>query len=143
MLKKILIAAVDRIVQFNILEFYRGQHTYVGIDTLGLSSVATGDVLRDLAPGFAGGHLKPFAINPASVFPLEDAGRAREEAGDREHGPEADRRGQPASRVRPATEGEDRPSHQQRGGADQRRRGVGPDHQRAETMAATPPPPLG
>src|SRR6478752_1026131 len=39
--RQILIAAVDRIVQFNILEFYRGQHTYVGIDTLGLSSVAT------------------------------------------------------------------------------------------------------
>ena len=46
--RQILIAAVDRIVQFNILEFYRGQHTYVGIDTLGLSSVATGAVLREL-----------------------------------------------------------------------------------------------
>ena len=74
--RQILIAAIDRIVQFNILEFYRGQHTYVGIDTLGLSSVATGDVLRELVPGFAGGHLKPFPINPASVFPLEDARRA-------------------------------------------------------------------
>jgi NADPH:quinone reductase-like Zn-dependent oxidoreductase len=74
--RQILIAAIDRIVQFNILEFYRGQHTYVGIDTLGLSSVATGSVLRELAPGFAGGHLKPFPINPASVFPLEDARRA-------------------------------------------------------------------
>jgi NADPH:quinone reductase-like Zn-dependent oxidoreductase len=74
--RQILIAAIDRIVQFNILEFYRGQHTYVGIDTLGLSSVATGDVLRELAPGFAGGHLKPFPINPASVFSLEDAKRA-------------------------------------------------------------------
>jgi NADPH:quinone reductase len=74
--RQILIAAIDRFVQFNILEFYRGQHTYVGIDTLGLSSVATGDVLRELAPGFASGHLKPFPINPASVFPLEEARRA-------------------------------------------------------------------
>ncbi len=74
--RQILIAAIDRIVQFNILEFYRGQHTYVGIDTLGLSSIATGDVLRELAPGFASGHLKPFPINPASVFALEDAKRA-------------------------------------------------------------------
>ncbi len=49
--RQILIAAIDRIVQFNILEFYRGQHTYVGIDTLGLSSVATGDVLRELGAG--------------------------------------------------------------------------------------------
>jgi NADPH:quinone reductase-like Zn-dependent oxidoreductase len=74
--RQILIAAIDRIVQFNILEFYRGQHSYFGIDTLGLSSVATGDVLRELAPGFASGHLKPFPINPGSVFSLEDAKRA-------------------------------------------------------------------
>ncbi|WP_461354906.1 quinone oxidoreductase family protein [Bradyrhizobium sp. USDA 4454] len=71
--RQILIAAVDRIVQFNILEFYRGQHTYVGIDTLALSSVATGEVLRELAPGFAGGHLKPFPIQPSAIYPLERA----------------------------------------------------------------------
>jgi NADPH2:quinone reductase len=71
--RQILIAAVDRIVQFNILEFYRGQHTYVGIDTLGLSSVATGDVLRELGPGFADGHLKPFPIKPNAIYPLEQA----------------------------------------------------------------------
>jgi NADPH2:quinone reductase len=74
--RQILIAAIDRIVQFNILEFYRGQHTYVGIDTLGLSSVTTGDVLRELAAGFARGHLKPFLINPAAIYPLEEAKRA-------------------------------------------------------------------
>jgi NADPH:quinone reductase-like Zn-dependent oxidoreductase len=74
--RQILIAAIDRIVQFNILEFYRGQHTYVGIDTLGLSSIATGDVLRELSPGFASGKLKPFPINPAAICPLEEAKRA-------------------------------------------------------------------
>jgi NADPH:quinone reductase len=74
--RQILIAAVERIVQFNILEFYRGQHTYVGIDTLGLSSVATGAVLRELGSGFASGHLKPFPIKPAAVYPLEQAREA-------------------------------------------------------------------
>jgi NADPH:quinone reductase-like Zn-dependent oxidoreductase len=74
--RQILIAAINPIVQFNILEFYRGQHTYVGIDTLALSSIATGDVLRELAPGFAGGYLKPFPINPSAVYPLQDAKRA-------------------------------------------------------------------
>jgi NADPH:quinone reductase len=74
--RQILIAAIDRIVQFNILEFYRGQHTYVGIDTLGLSSIATGDVLRELAPGFASGKLKSFPIHPAAIYPLEEAKRA-------------------------------------------------------------------
>jgi NADPH:quinone reductase-like Zn-dependent oxidoreductase len=71
--RQILIAAVDRIVQFNILEFYRGQHTYVGIDTLGLSSIATGAVLRELGSGFAAGHLKPFPIRPGAIYPLEQA----------------------------------------------------------------------
>jgi NADPH:quinone reductase-like Zn-dependent oxidoreductase len=71
--RQILIAAVDRIVQFNIFEFYRGQHTYVGIDTLALSSSATGAVLRELAPGFASGHLKPFPIKAGAVYPLERA----------------------------------------------------------------------
>jgi NADPH:quinone reductase-like Zn-dependent oxidoreductase len=74
--RQILIAAIDRIVQFNILEFYRGQHTYVGVDTLGLSSTATGDVLRELSPAFASGKLKPFPIDPAAVYPLDEAKRA-------------------------------------------------------------------
>jgi len=74
--RQILIAAVNRTVQFDILEFYRGQHAYVGVDTLALSSVATGAVLRELAPGFATGHLKPFSINPAAIYPLDEARRA-------------------------------------------------------------------
>src|SRR6201994_3082024 len=71
--RQILIATIERVVPFNILEFYRGQHTYVGVDTLALSSIATGDVLRELGPGFASGHLKPFPIRPSAVFPLEEA----------------------------------------------------------------------
>ncbi len=71
--RQILIAAIDRIVQFNILEFYRGQHTYVGIDSLGLSSIATGAVLRELCPGFLSGHLKPYPIKQNAIYPLEEA----------------------------------------------------------------------
>jgi NADPH2:quinone reductase len=71
--RQILIAAINRVVQFDILEFYRGQHAYVGIDTLGLSSIATGAVLRELVPGFASGHLKPFSIKPGAIYPLENA----------------------------------------------------------------------
>lgn len=74
--RQILIAAVDRIVQFNIFEFYRGQHTYVGVDTLALSSAATGAVLRELVPGFAGGQLKPFPVPASAIYPLERAKEA-------------------------------------------------------------------
>jgi NADPH:quinone reductase len=71
--RQILIAAIHPVVQFNILEFYRNQHSYVGIDSLGLSSIATGAVLRELGPGFASGHLKPYPIKPNAIYALEDA----------------------------------------------------------------------
>ncbi|MGX7744888.1 quinone oxidoreductase family protein [Rhodopseudomonas parapalustris] len=71
--RQILIAAVHRIVEFDILAFYRGQHTYVGIDTLAFSSIGTGEVLRSLGDGFAGGHLKPFPIQASAIYPLEQA----------------------------------------------------------------------
>ena len=71
--RQILIATIERIVPFNILEFYRGQHSYVGIDSLGLSSIATGAVLREISPGFLSGHLKPFPIKPNAIYPLEEA----------------------------------------------------------------------
>src|SRR3982075_1817820 len=71
--RQILIAAIHPVVPFNILEFYRAQHSYVGIDTLGLSSTATGAVLRELVAGFASGHLKPFPIKTGAIYPLEQA----------------------------------------------------------------------
>ncbi|MFG1243723.1 zinc-binding alcohol dehydrogenase family protein [Xanthobacter sp. V7C-4] len=74
--RQIFIAAVNRIVEFDIFAFYRGRHTYVGIDTLALSSIETADVLRELAPGFAGGQLRPFPITADGVFALRDAAEA-------------------------------------------------------------------
>jgi NADPH2:quinone reductase len=71
--RHILIAAVDRIVQFNIFEFYRGRHTYVGVDTLALSSIACGALLREALPGFESGHLKPFPISGQAIYPLSEA----------------------------------------------------------------------
>jgi NADPH2:quinone reductase len=68
--RQILIAAVDPVVEFNILEFYRGRHTYVGIDTLAFSSVESADVLRSIIPGFGGGFLRPFPIAGASIYAL-------------------------------------------------------------------------
>jgi NADPH2:quinone reductase len=74
--RQVLIAAIHPVVPFNIFEFYRGQHSYVGVDTLALSSTATGAVLRELGPGFASGHLEPFPIRQSAIYPLEDAKRA-------------------------------------------------------------------
>jgi NADPH:quinone reductase len=70
---QILIAAVHKVVEFNILEFYRGRHTYVGIDTLAFSSIESAEVLRSVMRGFAGGLLRPFPIAASSIYPLNDA----------------------------------------------------------------------
>jgi NADPH:quinone reductase len=71
--RQILIAAVHKVVQFNILEFYRGRHTYVGIDTMAFSSVESADLLRSVLSGFAGGLLRPFPIKDSSIYSLADA----------------------------------------------------------------------
>jgi NADPH2:quinone reductase len=71
--RQILIAAVHPVVEFNILEFYRGRHTYVGIDTLAFSSVASGELLRGALQGFASGHLKPYPISSNAIYSLSDA----------------------------------------------------------------------
>lgn len=71
--RQILIAAVHKIVNFDILEFYRGRHTYLGIDTLALSSVESAELLRSVMPGFAGGFLRPFPIAATSIYPLCEA----------------------------------------------------------------------
>ncbi len=76
--RQILIAAINRVVEFNIFEFYRGRHTYVGIDTLSLSSVASGEMLRALVPGFADGSLRPYPVAAASCHALGDARAAYE-----------------------------------------------------------------
>ena len=74
--RQIFIAAVHRIVSFDILAFYKGQHTYSGIDTISFGSVASGSILRELVPGFQSGHLKPFPIHAQSVYSLEAAPEA-------------------------------------------------------------------
>ena len=74
--RQIFIASSFKPVEFDIFAFYRGRHTYVGIDTLALSSVETADLLRELVPGFASGDLRPFPILPDAVYRLEDAAEA-------------------------------------------------------------------
>jgi NADPH2:quinone reductase len=74
--RQILISSPERTVPFDIFAFYRGRHTYVGVDSLALDSRATAAVLRALVPGFAGGQLKPFEVLAASCYPLDRAAEA-------------------------------------------------------------------
>ena len=71
--RQIFIASTGQKPAFDIFGFYRGRHTYVGIDTLALSSPETATVLQELLPGFASGALRPFPIAAASRYTLANA----------------------------------------------------------------------
>ena len=73
---QIFISTIERPVPFDIFTFYRGQHTYVGVDTLALDSSACASILDQLAPMFASGALKPFPVLPEYTYALADAAEA-------------------------------------------------------------------
>ncbi|MGX1791177.1 quinone oxidoreductase family protein [Bosea sp. NPDC055332] len=75
---QILISTIDRAVPFDILQFYRGQQTFVGIDTLALGTADSIAVLRQMLPGFESGALKPFPVLPSSIYTLDRAKEAYE-----------------------------------------------------------------
>ena len=70
---QVLIATVERPVPFDIFNFYRGMHTYVGIDTLALDAVATAACFDRLHAGMEAGTLRPFAVQASGVYALADA----------------------------------------------------------------------
>ncbi len=71
--RQIFISTLERSVPFDIFAFYRGQHTYVGVDSLALDGAACARILDELAPAFEAGTLRPFPITADHVYPLERA----------------------------------------------------------------------
>ena len=74
--RQIFIATIDRAVPFDIFTFYRGRHSYFGVDSLALDASASAVMLRELLPGFASGALRPFAVNTSTMYPLDRAPEA-------------------------------------------------------------------
>jgi NADPH:quinone reductase-like Zn-dependent oxidoreductase len=74
--RQIFISTFDRAVPFDIFNFFRGRHKYIGIDTLALSSVDGARIFDRLKLKFEEGLLKPFPINPATCYSLADAAKA-------------------------------------------------------------------
>lgn len=70
---QVFIATTERAVAFDIFAFYRGMHSFVGIDTLALDCAATAERLDALHAGFDAGTLRPFPVQPGSVYALSDA----------------------------------------------------------------------
>jgi NADPH:quinone reductase len=71
--RQIMISTVERPVPFDIFTFYRGQHTYVGIDSLALDARASAALLRELLPGFVNAHLRALPVVQSACYPLERA----------------------------------------------------------------------
>lgn len=68
---QILISTQDRAVPFDIFAFYRGMHTFVGIDSLAMDCIASTAQLDAMREGFERGTLKPFPV--ARAFALDEA----------------------------------------------------------------------
>lgn len=68
---QIFISTHERAVPFDIFTFYRGMHTYVGVDSLAMDCVASTAQLDAMRDGFERGSLKPFPV--ARAYALADA----------------------------------------------------------------------
>lgn len=74
--RQIFIATIERPVPFDIFAFYRGRHSFFGVDSLALDACASAALLRALVPGFVSGALRPLPVVEGSCYPLERAGEA-------------------------------------------------------------------
>ena len=70
---QIFISTIERPVPFDIFTFYRGMHTYVGIDTLALNCIETNERMEAMRAGFEAGTLHPFNVAADAVFSLDQA----------------------------------------------------------------------
>jgi NADPH:quinone reductase-like Zn-dependent oxidoreductase len=73
---QVFIATLERAVPFDIFAFYRGMHTYVGIDSLALTASDCASIFDELRPGFEDGTLRPFDLRDENLFALERAADA-------------------------------------------------------------------
>jgi NADPH2:quinone reductase len=71
--RQVFISTIERAVPFDIFAFYRGRHSFFGVDTLKLDASTTAETLEKLTPGFESGKLKPFPVIEGAVYPLERA----------------------------------------------------------------------
>ena len=73
---QVFIATVERAVPFDIFAFYRGMHTYAGVDSLALTAADCAAILAEIRPGFEDGTLRPYVVDDGDRFPLERANAA-------------------------------------------------------------------
>ena len=73
---QVIIATLERAVPFDIFAFYRGMHTYVGIDSLAMTATDCASIFDEMRAGFEDGTLRPFELRDDGLFALERAADA-------------------------------------------------------------------
>jgi NADPH:quinone reductase len=68
-----IIATKGQTVPFDVFSFYRGMHTFVGIDTLALDVVVSCAHMQAMRAGFEDGTLRPFPVETVNALPLSQA----------------------------------------------------------------------
>jgi len=68
--------AGKREVAINLFNLYRANQEIVGVNTVTFNYEYNARLLDELKIGFEAGALRPLNVNPDSIFPLGDAGKA-------------------------------------------------------------------
>ncbi len=74
--RQILISTIKTSVDFDIFRFFRGRHTFLGVDSLALDGAACGEILDALLDGFEDGRFTPFPVRPEDLVSFAQAEEA-------------------------------------------------------------------
>lgn len=74
--RQIIVTTIVEENTINLRTFYRGNHMLVGVSNMDHDNIISGDILEDVKAGFESGAYKPYPINNAVVFSLDNAGDA-------------------------------------------------------------------
>lgn len=74
--RQIFISTFDRAVPFDIFDFFRARHRFIGVNTLEMDSAYCAHIFEKLAPKFETRQLRPFPIHAEAVIGLEAAAKA-------------------------------------------------------------------
>lgn len=74
--RMVMISTFERPVPFDIFNFFRGRHKYIGLDTLALTTHDGAVIFDDLKSKFEDETLQPFPISSESCHPLDEAAMA-------------------------------------------------------------------
>lgn len=74
--RQVFISTFERSVPFDIFDFFRGRHRYIGINTLALDSVHCAQIFAKLRASFEAGRLRPFPVVQGAVHGIADAAKA-------------------------------------------------------------------